>query len=233
MFDTQFNLYGFFILFSLVLYFMSACIISRKYKITLLDFMFSILYEFMFIIIGALSLTYFSELAKGHNGVIGLSSSGGAIGALIGAFFYYIIYKKNLNNFLTIYILPLPLAYGISKIGCYLVGCCYGIYYSCIGSTSYNYSLSAPNNISLFPVQLLEVFLNIFIFLYLMLNFYKGKNQSWLIANCFIITGLCKFLTDFLRFSHNNIFLSLNQYICLFFIILGIIIHIYAKKKRQ
>lgn len=232
MFNTQFNLYGFFILFSLFIYFINVYILSRKYKIQLLDFIFSLLYEFVFIIIGAISLTFFENLIKSHSIVLGLSSAGGAIGAIIGILFYCIIYQKGIKNFLTIYILPLPLAYGIAKIGCFLVGCCYGIYYNEFGHIVYHYSLSAPNSVPLFPVQLLEVIFNIIIYIFLIVKFYKNKKQSLLIADCFILTGLCKFLTDFLRFSHNNIILSLNQYICLFFILMGFALYIYDKRRQ-
>lgn len=232
MLNTDFNLYAFFIFFSLFMYFINAYMLSKKYKIQLLNFINSLLFVFTFIIIGAISLTFFENIIKNRSIVLGLSSAGGAIGAILGILFYCTIYKKNIKNFLTVYILPLPLAYGLAKIGCFLVGCCYGIYYNGFGHIIYNYSLSVPNSVSVFPVQLLEVILNIIVYVFLIVEFHKNKKDILLIADCFILTGLSKFLTDFLRFSHINIILSLNQYICLFFMFIGFTIYIYYKKRQ-
>ena len=41
----------------------------------------------------------------------------------------------------------------------------------------------------------------------------------------FILCGMVKFLLDFFRMSHKNIFLSLNQYISIIFVIIGLIIY--------
>ena len=43
--------------------------------------------------------------------------------------------------------------YSIGKIGCLLVGCCYGIEYSGPFSIVYNYSYSDIVGVRLFPIQ--------------------------------------------------------------------------------
>ena len=58
--------------------------------------------------------------------------------------------------------------YAIGKIGCFLVGCCYGIKYSGIFSVVYNYSLHAPVGVSLFPIQLVESIVFLLIFIYML-----------------------------------------------------------------
>lgn len=104
--------------------------------------------------------------------------------------------------------------------------------YKGLGSITYHNSAVAPNGISLFPVQLIEVIFNILIFIYLFYRLYRKKEKQLnLISMCFILTASCKFLTDFFRASSKNIFLSSNQYVCLIFIFIGILIVILNKSK--
>lgn len=233
MFNTSINLYSIFIITSLFCYFIISFIISKKYNISVFHLIVSISYELGFIVFGAIFFTYISNLIKNGTIILGLSSVGGAIGAIIAIFPFCFVSKQKLIDFLTIYIIPLPLAYGVAKIACFLVGCCYGINYSGIGGITYNYSELAPSGASLFPVQLVEVILNIAIFIFLITQLYKNKEQLKLIADCFILVGISKFLTDFLRNSHQNIIISLNQCICLIFIIIGIAIYAYKRINKK
>ena len=90
----------------------------------------------------------------------GLTSYGGAIGLLGSALIFERII--NLNGKLIKYsILSLPLIYSVSKIGCLLAGCCYGIPYNGIGSIIYSSGLNIP----VFPIQLLETIVFMIIFL--------------------------------------------------------------------
>ena len=51
----------------------------------------------------------------------------------------------------------IPVAHGFGRIGCALVGCCYGIPYDGPGAVVYTDSPAAPLNTPLFPVQRLPL----------------------------------------------------------------------------
>ena len=155
-------------------------------------------------------------------GKMGLSSFGGLIGAILAA----IIFEKILptkNKVLKYTILSMTLIYGISKIACFIVGCCFGIPYEGILSVTYINGLNIP----VFPVQALEVILNLILFF--ILN--KIKNNKYIIPITLISASTLKFLTDFLRYSHIEEAISINQVICLLTILIGIVI-IIIKRRR-
>ena len=140
-----------------------------------------------------------------------------AVMALIGLGISYI---------LSLFIKPIPLMYAVGKIGCFLVGCCYGIEYSGPFSIVYKYSMNDINGISLFPVQIVEsiVFMIIFIITIVRkIDIYK------LILMC----SISKFLLDFLRFKNNNMILSVNQIGCLFIIVISLILIYKSNEKKK
>lgn len=233
MFNTSINIYAICIIVSLIVYFIVAIIVLKTYETKLDDIFTSIVFEFLFIIFGALLLTYINGILQYKKIIIGLSSSGGAIGAIFAIYFYCILFKKEISRYLITYIIPLPLAYGVAKLGCFFAGCCYGVYYNGIFSVTYNYSQSAPIGVSLLPIQLIETMINTGIFIYLIYCFHRASNQyKKLIGKCFILTSFFKFVTDYFRMSHINKYIfSLNQYICLIFLIIGcFLVH---NKKQQ
>ncbi len=122
---------------------------------------------------------------------------GGIIGGAIGIYAYSkkrkIAYKE-----LLISIIPsIPLMHAIGRIGCFLVGCCYGIPYKGIGNIIYTNSQFAPNNVNLFPVQIVESICNLLIFIILMTNYKKSSNKT--IELYCILYGLTRFFLEFVR----------------------------------
>lgn len=88
---------------------------------------------------------------------------GGLLGALaIGAF---VIKKKGYPKALyyDVAACTIPLFHGFARIGCFLVGCCYGVE-SKYGFTYTEALIQSANGVSRFPVQLLESFLNFVLF---------------------------------------------------------------------
>lgn len=123
----------------------------------------------------------------------------------------------------------IPLMYAIGKIGCFITGCCYGIEYNGIGNIIYKYSLDAPQNVPLFPIQILETIIFFIIFMYIINKTLKNKFNWNSLGKSFILCGIAKFSLDFLRASHNNKILSLNQYVSILFILIGVYICIKNK----
>lgn len=194
-----------------------------------------ILYIFIGSIFGAKYYTYLmnhNEYVEFDFLKLGLSSYGAVIGVIIILIIYSLQYKISFRDIMYILCPSLPLMYGIGKIGCFLAGCCHGIKYTGPFHIIYKYSLASPNNVELFPVQLLEaiIFIGIFIFLNILIN--KIKNKNKFIGISFILCGLAKFLCDFLRASHNGVILSSNQIVSIIFMMIGIALIVIKPKSR-
>lgn len=112
------------------------------------------------------------------------------------------------------YIVVLPLTYGISKIGCFLAGCCYGLPYNGPFYVKYHGDMVYVSEMTLFPVQLAETVVFILIFL---VGYYwayvKDLENATILILC--VCALAKFLLDYLRASHTNQILSMNQIACI------------------
>ena len=103
----------------------------------------------------------YTVLAYGKENIItaGLSSYGGLFGVVIASIIFEKIIPTS-NKIIKYTILSLPLVYGISKIGCAIVGCCGGIPYTGILKIKYIYGL----NIWQFPIQIIESVISLIIF---------------------------------------------------------------------
>lgn len=170
------------------------------------------------------------DIFKIYNG--GLS----VLGATIFGLSYYLskLYFYNLDylKILDITAKYAPLLNAISRIGCFLSGCCYGF------STNFFISVIYKNNFcvaplfkSLFPIQLLSSL--VFIFIYILLSIiYKSFNnyKGITIVSYIMFSSLERFLLDFLRgdriFVYDSI-LSFHQYIAIIMILLSSFCYIY------
>lgn len=161
---------------------------------------------------------------KGNILTAGLSAYGGLIGVVLAA----IIFEKILTTdgkIIKYTILSLPLVYGLTKIGCFISGCCGGIPYEGIFKIKYISHL----NIWQFPIQIVETitFLLIFVVCHLLSN---KKNINYLVL--FLVVAF-KFILDFLRYDHINTIITRNQIFSIILFILIIITYIIDKKRFE
>jgi len=219
-------LYGLFIILSLVLSSLFIIIDLKKKKISNQTIFLSLFMTLYFIIVFSLSFTQIINYIKYSTLSFGLSSYGGAIGLLLSILIFNIINKKNNENIAETYIISLPLFYSISKLGCFFSGCCHGIIYNGIFSVIYK---TDENFVSYFPIQLLESIVFLLIFIYV--KYLSDKNKNYIVYITIILSAIAKFLFDYLRFSHINQFLSINQIVSIFFIILSLICILKKKSK--
>lgn len=193
-----------------------------------------ILYILLGTLFGAKYFTLLTNFNKYKNNIdfnkIGLSSYGAAIGIIILLIIFAKQYKKNFKDLINNILPAIPLMYGISKIGCFLAGCCYGIKYNGPLSITYKYSLSAPKNISLLPIQIIETITFILIYLYISKKKKENKN---IIGITLLLCGLSKFLLDYLRMNHIDKILTVNQIVSIPFIIIGLILYFKEKSKHN
>ena len=149
---------------------------------------------------------------------IGLSSYGGVVGVILSSLIFekIIPYDGNLIKFS---IISLPLIYGLSKIACFISGCCYGIPYDGLLFVRYN-------ELNVFPVQFLETI--VFIIIFIICN--RFKNNKNIIWYTIFTSAFFKFLLDFLRYDHISKLITVNQIISIILMILSIIVLIFKKK---
>ena len=173
MFNTNFSLYVIMLIISLISNVIVVLCIYKKYNLTTDETIGALVYENIGIIFGAKVLTYLenTNLYKNFDFLnIGFTSYGALLGAFICLFIFKIQFKKKAKDIYYTFLPSIPSMYAIGKIGCFLVGCCYGMKYSGPGSIIYNYSSIAPKNTSLFPVQILETLIFTLIFIYTIIN---------------------------------------------------------------
>lgn len=158
----------------------------------------------------------------------GFSSLGGAIGLLLGIYIFGRIHPEGRVALWEAYVTVLPLLYGISKFGCYLVGCCHGIPYE--GPLSVVYESKYMQGGPYFPVQLVESVAFTCIFVVSLLIYLRG-NRRHLVPVIMILCALTKFSLDYLREEHLGKILSANQLVCIVFFLWGVITLIKNRNK--
>ncbi len=141
---------------------------------------FSVLVEYIFIILG------------------GAVFYGGLLGGLAAGYIYIRKTKMDLKTCLFLIVPYIPLFHGISRIGCFLSGCCFGI--ECqIGFIYEHAVLEIANHVTRFPVQLVESLFNFFLF-FLLLHFRKkDSTKNLLLPIYLIIYASGRFVLEFFR----------------------------------
>ena len=226
MIDTDLQIYSICIFISFILNIIVICLLNKN-KDRLIYYM--LIYENIGFIYGGKLFTYLTNLNKYDSFDflrIGFSSLGSLIGGILFLILFCIQFKRNIKETLTLFIKLIPLMYAVGKLGCFLVGCCYGIKYNGPFSIVYNYASNDINGIRLFPVQLVESIVFMIIFILIMkkkVNVYKT----------IFICSLSKFLLDALRFKSNNMILSVNQIGCLIIMVISLILIYKSNEKKK
>ena len=117
---------------------------------------------------------------------------GGLIGAVAGAAVYCRQFRIEAKPVIALLLFAAPAAHAIGRIGCLFAGCCYGIECSLPVAVSLHGKL-------LFPVQLLEAALNLFLFAVLILLVMKVRRKEWVIPVYLGGYPIIRFFCEFLR----------------------------------
>ena len=121
----------------------------------------------------------------------------------------------------------IAIAQCIGRIGCFLAGCCYGIEYDGPCSVTFRESEFAPNNIPLFPTEMLSSILNLLHFFILILASRHTKKDGQVAALYLVLYGTGRFIMEFFRgdLERGSVgALSTSQFISLFIVSAGIFI---------
>ena len=235
MIETDLNLYGLMLTLAYTSNIIFISIFSFKKKYSVFEIWLLIIFEGIGIILGGKLFTYLTNFSS--NKIfdffnLSLSSLGSVIGLLIMIFLFKFLLKKETKEVLNICLPSIPLMYSIGKMGCFLVGCCFGIEYQGIGNIVYNYSQIAPIGINLFPIQLIESISFFIIFIYIFTRSIKNEYNYKQMGIIILVCATTKFILDFFRMSHVGKILSINQILCLIFVFIGIGI-LYINKKKN
>ena len=215
----NFPIYGILILISIIasmLYIYHMIKKDNKYNKNM--YLFFFMYISFSLVIGIVFTMITSD-----GSIIGLSSYGGLIGAILSAFIFEKIISFD-NKLIKYVIISLPLVYAVGKLGCFIAGCCHGIPYDGILSVTYVDDMNIP----VFPVQLLESI--VFFIIFIICN--KIRNNSKVIYITIIIAALAKFALDFLRYEHVSKIITLNQIVSIILIISSIVLLIIKRKSK-
>lgn len=159
---------------------------------------------------------------------------GGIISGIIAVLIYCKIKKLNLLSYLDLIMPSVALAQGFGRIGCFLAGCCYGVETHNAFSVTFHNSAYAPNNVPLFPSQLVSSGLNFIHFIILSLIAKRTKKPGIVTAFYLIFYSIGRFGIEFfrgdlLRGSIGQ--LSTSQFISIFVFAAGILMLFICKKK--
>jgi phosphatidylglycerol:prolipoprotein diacylglycerol transferase len=182
--------------------------------------------------------------SNGQIGIAGLTMLGGVILAIVSSILY--LRAKKLP-FLKIADAVIPLFFlgeAITRIGCYLNGCCYGT--PCHCSIGVVFPPDSPagamfQGVAIHPAQLYSSFYALIIFLLMLGIDRKPKFDGYLLYLALVFYGIGRFIIDFFRYYEDSMILlpfdgkglSMNQGISLAFIILGIWLYLWQLRRSQ
>ncbi len=159
---------------------------------------------------------------------------GGIIGGILAAYIYCRIKKLEFLRYLDAAVPSIALAQGFGRIGCFLAGCCYGMPTDSVFSITFTHSHYAPNNIALFPSQLVSSAFNFIHFFVLCALSKKNKTPGKIGAFYLIFYGIGRFVIEFFRgdLERGSVgSLSTSQFISIFVVLAGIVMLVFFQKK--
>ena len=221
---------------------------SKFFKISKQDVLFCILYAVIGVGLGAkllYILTNIPFLIENYNNLDlfqtflqmlkgGFVFYGGLLGGILGVFIYAKQFKISFKELLLILLPVVPLIHAIGRIGCLCAGCCYGMEYSGFGSITFHNSPLAPNNVPLFPMQIVESICNFIIFIIIFITYKNFLGTYKTLALYLILYSIVRFILEFFRGDLiRGIYFSLStsQWISIILFIVGTCIFLHKSKE--
>lgn len=161
---------------------------------------------------------------------------GGLLGGILGVYIYAKQFKIPFKSLLLTLLPVVPLIHAIGRIGCLCAGCCYGMEYDGFGAIVFHNSVLAPNNVPLFPMQIVEAICNLIIFIILLCTYKKFLGTYKTLGLYVILYSIVRFILEFFRGDLiRGIYFSLStsQWISIILLIFGIAIFIYEWRNKK
>ena len=129
----------------------------------------------------------------------GMVFYGGLLGGLFSLFMVIRHSQFGHPAMYDMYAVCIPLFHVFGRIGCFFAGCCYGIE-SKVGFTVHGNTVNPSiNGVNRFPVQLVEAFCNLLIFILLFVLQRKGKLKNRLLIVYLFVYPAVRFILEFFR----------------------------------
>lgn len=162
-----------------------------------------------------------SDYQEQHGSIFdGFIVYGGIIAAALAVFIFSKVTKISFFGISDVFLPGIAIGQGIGRLGCFFAGCCYGKEYHGPGHVIFHYSEQAPNDIPLYPTQLVSSAFMIFLGIGLIILYKKVKVNEGTASLCyFFIYGVGRFIIEFFRYHEPEdlmIGLSGSQIISLF-----------------
>lgn len=161
---------------------------------------------------------------------------GGLLGGILGVYIYAKQFKISFKSLLLTLLPVVPLIHAVGRIGCLCAGCCYGMEYDGFGAIVFHNSVLAPNNVPLFPMQIVEAICNLIIFIILLCTYKKFLGTYKTLGLYLILYSIVRFILEFFRGDLiRGIYFSLStsQWISIILLIFGIAIFIYEWRNKK
>ncbi len=151
---------------------------------------------------------------------------GGIIGGILTMYFYCKIKKVKFLDYYDLMVPSVALAQGFGRIGCFLAGCCYGKETHSVFGIIFHNSDFAPNNVKLFPTQLMMSGGDFIIAGVLLWYARKDRMKGKIGTLYLILYSIGRFIIEFFRNDDRGSvgFLSTSQFISIFAIIISLVL---------
>ena len=184
----------------------------------------------------------FNPFGSGEFGIAGLNLYGGVILAILGAWTYCYFKKLNILQVFDYFAPTLALGIGITRIGCFLNGCCFGT------PTDLPWGISFPEGTLPFavfgeqhihPSQIYSSLYGLILFVVL---HYINKRKSFFgqpVAVLFMAEAVFRFAIEYVRYYEDAMYFTLgsftptyNQVVSVSLFVIGLILYIVRRKNR-
>ena len=129
----------------------------------------------------------------------GLVFYGGLLGAVAAAWIAARRYKADVNRAMAVMVPGLCLAHACGRIGCHLVGCCYGVATEGALCVIYTHSAFAPNGTPLLPVQLMEACFELVLFVFFTWYSVRTDHKERVLRLYLALYAVFRFVLEFFR----------------------------------
>ncbi len=125
---------------------------------------------------------------------------GGLFGAIIGCYLSCTFFSYDKETVIERILPTLPLVHAFGRVGCAIVGCCYGRQTNSFLYIQYYHSEYAPNFVHLIPTQLIEAGFELLLFVIVAVLCIKRVARGFLLIKVYLVVyALFRFIIEFWR----------------------------------
>ncbi|MGH8016482.1 MAG: prolipoprotein diacylglyceryl transferase, partial [Candidatus Zixiibacteriota bacterium] len=182
----------------------------------------------------------FNPFSSAEFGIAGLNLYGGVVLAILAAWAYCYFKKLNILQVFDYFTPTLGLGIGITRIGCFLNGCCFGT------PTDLPWGISFPlgslpyaifGEAHLHPAQLYSSFYGLVLFVALHFVVKNRKFFGQAVAILFMAEAIFRFVIEYVRYYEDAMYFSLggfqptyNQVVSVLLFAIGLVLYLVRRK---